>query len=210
MKNRARYAAFLSYSWQARPELSTLLHTRLQRTARPWWKIRARRTFLDRSTIPAFTRTMLRLRSRPDPSIEKILFGALSSAERFILMASRESAKSKWVNFEVETWLKIRDVCDLFIVLIDGQIESCSDRAEIDWSKTNSLPICLRGVLNSIPLYVDLREDFRDSLENTNNSTLHKAVVNLTAAIEGISRDEVEARIIRQRWRRSQKVWQRE
>jgi hypothetical protein len=152
---------------------------------RPWWKVWARRVFIDRSTIPLFTRMMCRLRSLPDQSIEKILSHALSLTASFVLIASPEAAQSKWVNFEVETWLKMHKLDHFVIVLIGGEILSCSNN-KIDWQKTNALPLCLRDALNEMPLWVDLRDDFPDDLQRMNHPTIRRAVVLLTAAIENI------------------------
>jgi hypothetical protein len=154
--------------------------------------------FFDRSNIPFFTRILLKLRSRQD-QVEVILSHALCSSEQFILIASREAANSHWVNFEVETWLKLRPQHLPFIVLIDGKIVSCDDDSDkIDWSKTDALPVCLRGALYSMPLFVDLRGDFHDYFRSPNE--MRRATAMLVAAIERMPFSVIEDIDRHRRW----------
>src|SRR5437868_4955168 len=90
------YKAFISYSHAADGKLAPALQTGLHRIAKPFYRLRALRVFRDETNLqvtPAFW-----------PMIQK----SLSESENFILMASSEAAKSKWVQAEIDEWLKLK------------------------------------------------------------------------------------------------------
>ena len=188
------YRAFISYSWGARPHLVSLLHQRLQGVARPRLRFRARRVFLDRASLPLITRLAMRLMPLSESAIREMLERAVRGAEWFILIASPEAAKSKWVEYEVSAWLRLGQTDRLLIVLVDGQIVWSTGAMDFDRVQTTSLPRCLGGVLSSEPLYLDLRNELPQGAERSSEGQLRRAAVILAAAIEDRPVDELEMR----------------
>ena len=117
-----RYRAFISYSHAADGRLAPALQSGLHRFARPWYKLRALVVFRDNSDLSAI------------PGLWSGIEQALKESEYFVLLASREAARSKWVRREVEFWLQNRSHETLILVLTDG--EFALERAEtgdFDW-----------------------------------------------------------------------------
>jgi hypothetical protein len=87
------YKALFPYSHAADNQLAPMLQSALQRFAKPFYKLRAIDIVRDK--------TSLHLTNELWPEIQK----AIRQSEFFILMASPESAKSPWVQKEVDEWL---------------------------------------------------------------------------------------------------------
>jgi hypothetical protein len=124
------YKAFISYSHAADGELAPALQSGLHRIAKPFYRLRAVRTFRDE--------TSLHLTPELWPTIKK----AIGESEHFILMASPSAAESQWVQNEVSERLRLRDgALDKFhIVLTEGDIVWDKRAKDFDWEKTTALP----------------------------------------------------------------------
>ena len=57
-----------------------------------------------------------------NPALWKAIEAALAQSDYFLLMASPESARSPWVNREVQWWLDHRSVDRLLIVVTGGEL----------------------------------------------------------------------------------------
>jgi len=141
------YKAFISYSHAADNRLAPMLQSALQRFAKPFYKLRAINIFRDK--------TSLHLTPELWPEIQK----AIRSSEFFILMASPDSAKSHWVEKEVEEWLTLKNGSPdkILLLLTDGSVEWNDNANDFDWDRTDALPSTLRGVFKTEPLFCDLR-----------------------------------------------------
>ena len=82
----ADYAAFLSYSQYDRP-VCERVHRGLESLSRPFFRLRARRVFRDTDYLSAAA------------SLERVIRTALSKSNYFVLLASRNAARSFWVDF---------------------------------------------------------------------------------------------------------------
>ena len=151
-----RYGAFISYSHAASAEVARGLQKWLQSYAKPWWRWRAVNVFRDETDLTAA------------PALWSRIANALDGSSHFILLASPEAAKSKWIKREIRYWLGDRNagtldgpdldapmpdpkperVATLLIALTAGEIswdEKAGNAGDFDWSKTNALPRAYPG-----------------------------------------------------------------
>ena len=140
-----KYKAFISYSHAADGLLAPAIQSALHQLARPWYKPRAIRVFRDETDLSA------------SPNLWEGVLKALSRSEYFLLMASPEATKSKWVRREVDFWLTNRDPKKLLISLTDGEIVWDDNHRDFDWEKTTALPGLMKGKFKAEPLYADFR-----------------------------------------------------
>lgn len=174
-----RYKAFISYSTAADGRLAPALQTGLQQFAKPWYRLRAMRVFRDK--------TGLTLTPKLWGSIES----ALREAEYFILLASPAAAASKWVQQEVDWWLKYRSVSHLLIIWTDGNIAWDDTGGDFDWKQTDALPPALADDFSSEPLHLDLRWAKNVSDLSLRRPRFAEAVARIAATLKGRSLDEI-------------------
>ena len=105
-----KYQAFVSYSHDSDERLAASLQSSLSRFAKPWYRLRTMRIFRDKTSLSA------------NPALWHSIEQALSESEYFLLLACPASAKSRWVQQEIQWWLQNRSVEKLLIVLTDGVI----------------------------------------------------------------------------------------
>lgn len=139
---RFRYAAFISYSRAGDGRLAPALQASLHSFAKPWYRIRALRTFRDDASLTV------------NPSLWASIANALDVAEFFILLASPESSSSTYVNKELDHWLASNPASKVLIAVTGG---TDWDRPAFDWKDSEALPPALRGKLVDEPRYTDLR-----------------------------------------------------
>ena len=65
--------------------------------------------------------------------------GALEESDYLLLLASPQAAASKWVNQEVEWFLRNRTADRVLIVITGGQVAWGADTGEFDWTHTTAL-----------------------------------------------------------------------
>lgn len=99
----ASYDAFISYSHAADGELAPALQAGLQSLGKPWYRRRALRVFRDKTSLSATPELW--------PTIERVLAGS----RYFVLLASPEAARSRWVDQEVDWWRTHRSAATVFI-----------------------------------------------------------------------------------------------
>src|SRR5438270_288964 len=105
--SRPQFKAFLSYSHAADGNLAPAIQAALHRFGRPWYRIRTMWIFRDKTGLSA------------TPSLWGSIEAALADSEYFLLMASPEAATSKWVQQEVDWWLKKRSTKTILVILTD-------------------------------------------------------------------------------------------
>jgi TIR domain len=127
------YDGFISYSHQHDAALGPALQTRLERFAKPWYKMRALRIFLDTADLSANPALW--------PSIEE----GLGSSRWFILLASADAAQSKWVNREAQWWINHGPRDRLLVVGTSPGMDW--DEKKRDWAADAPVPSALRGAL---------------------------------------------------------------
>ncbi|WP_156213385.1 hypothetical protein [Lentzea aerocolonigenes] len=95
------YDAFISYSRALDGTLAPALQRGVQRFAKPWYRLRSSRVFLDDGSLP----------------IEE----TLGRSRWLILLASPEAAASERVSRELEWWLEHRSARQILVVLTSGE-----------------------------------------------------------------------------------------
>ena len=139
-----KYKAFISYSHDSDERLAASLQSSLSRFAKPWYRLRTMRIFRDTTSLSV------------SPALWHSIEQALSESEYFLLLGAPSSAKSSWVQQEVQWWLHNRSAEKLLIVLTDGAI-FWDDRPETSIGEKRPLSSCLKGAFPAEPLYADFR-----------------------------------------------------
>ena len=169
----ADYDAFISYSHQDDGDLAAALQSRMQRFAKPWYRMRALRVFRDTASLSANLGLWA--------SIEK----DLAASRWLVLLASPGAARSEWVNREVGWWLAHRPQERLLIVATSPGL--VWDNGRRDWAKNAPVPPALRGVLTAQPLWADLASLPRESRQRPPD----EVVAAVAAPIRGKPKDEL-------------------
>ena len=180
------YNAFISYSHAADGRLAPALQSALQQFAKPWYKLRALRVFRDQTNLSA------------NPGLWTTIEQALGDSQYFILLASPQAARSKWVHREVAYWLTNRSANQLFIVLTDGDVVWNDSGGDFDWAKTTALPENLAKAYHEEPLYLDLRSAKTTVDLSLRNPDFLNKVAELAAPIHGESLDGIVGEDVRQ------------
>jgi hypothetical protein len=131
-----KYNGFISYSHAADDRLAPARQSGLHRFAKPWYRLRAMRVFRDKTGLAV------------TPELWGSIQKALADADYFILLASPQAAQSKWVEQEVDWWLRNRSASHLLIVWTDGELTWDRTAGDFDWIKTTALPRRLEKVFH--------------------------------------------------------------
>jgi WD40 repeat protein len=174
-----RFRAFISYSHAADDRLAPALQSGLQQLAKPWYRLRAMRVFRDKTGL-AVTPELW-------GSIEK----ALADSDYFILLASPPAAESKWVEQEVDWWLRNHTAAHLLIVLTDGELAWDAGAGDFDWNKTTALPRRLEKAFTEEPKYLDLRSVKSSRQLSLREPRFLEAIAGLSATLQARSLDEL-------------------
>jgi WD40 repeat protein len=180
-----KYHGFLSYSHAADGKLAPALQRALHNLARPWYSFRLIHVFRDQTSLSA------------NPALWGSIQAALASSEYFLLMASPEAARSKWVQQEVRWWLTNRSISKLFIILTDGDAQWNDSANDFDWSCTSALPDDLRGKFKQEPLYVNLRWAKGQEQLSLRHSQFRSATLDIAAPLLGKPKDELDGEDVR-------------
>lgn len=175
-----RYDGFISYKHGRRERLAHCLEHQLGRFAKPLFRVRALKLFLDQGELHA----ALDLRER--------LEQALADSNQLVVLACPEWASSGWCQMELDWWLEHRGTDGLLIVLVEGDITW--GRGDFDWSRTTALPRSLEGCFSGEPLWMDARGPFAMNMDDVRFRDL---VVRLSAALHGKTVDELDGQALR-------------
>ena len=179
------FDGFISYSHAADGRLAPSLQRGLESIARPWYRLRALRLFRDETNLSA------------NPNLWSSIEDSLAKSRQFILLASVESANSRWVAKEIEWWLVHRSATTLLIVLTDGEIVWDDTSGTFDPLKSTAIPPALYSAFSGEPFYVDLRW-VRNPIDLSQDSArLRSALLDIAATLRGISKDEVDGEAVR-------------
>lgn len=183
--NDERYQAFLSYSHESDAPLAAALHSSLGQLAKPWYRLRSVRIFLDKTSLSA------------NPALWQSIENALGQSEHFLLLASPASAASRWVHQEVQWWLHNRSVETLILCLTAGEIIWDEGAGDFDWQKTTALPPSLKGAFPAEPLYADFRAARAASACADSDPAFRGALLDVAAPLMGRSKDDLDGEDIR-------------
>ena len=181
-----RYRAFISYSHAADGRLAPALQSGLHRFARPWYKLRALAVFRDNTDLSA------------SPGLWSGIKQALEQSEYFLLMASPEAARSKWVRREVKFWREKRSHETIILVLTDGEMLWDEHVGDFDWASTISLPQVLAGLFPEEPYVPDLRWARAREDVSLANPRFRDLVATLAAKLHGRPKNELIGEDVRE------------
>lgn len=183
---RSSYAAFLSYSHAADGQLAAFLQAALQRFAKPWYRRRAIRVFRDSTGLEL------------TPDLWGAIRVALESSAFLVLLASERAAQSRWIDLEVETWLRVSSPDRILIAWTDGELAWDTVAGDFDWQLSTCLPSRLRGVFHAEPLCLDLRWAHESADLSLRRPECVDAVARISAALRHVPLDDLLGEDVRQ------------
>ena len=139
------------------------------------------------------------------PGLWTAIESALREAEFFLYMASPAAAQSRWVQKEVDWWLKNRSWQSFLILLTDGNIAWDEAEQDLDWILTTALPRRLSKVFAEEPLYTDLRWARSVDQLSSRHSQFRAAILDLAATLLNRPKDELDGDDVRQ-YRRTRRI----
>jgi WD40 repeat protein len=172
------YDAFISYSHVGGGELARRLQERIEKFAKPWYRTRSSRVFLDANSLTA------------DPKLWHSIETALGDADWFVLVTSPEAAGSLWVNREIEWWLTNRSAERVILVVASGELRWDEAAGDFD-RRSSALPTALRGAFEEEPHWVDATHLSVDA--DPANHELEGIVADIAAPIRGIPKERLVA-----------------
>ncbi len=178
------FNGFISYSHAADGRLAPAVQHGLHRLAKPWHRRRALWIFRDQTGLSV------------TPGLWSSIQTALDGSEYFVLLASPEAARSKWVNREIEHWVATKSPDRILPVVTDGDWRW--DPALRDFAEdSTAVPAALRGVFAEEPLFLDLRWARDDRHLSLQHSRFRDAIAQLAAPMHGVSKDDLEGEDVR-------------
>lgn len=183
------YKAFISYSHAEDDKLAELIQSALHKFAKPWYRRRALRVFRDKTSLAA------------NPGLWPTLEANLADSEWLLLMASRKSAGSVWVQKEIQWWLTERSPAKLLVLLTEGELSWDDTKQDFDWEHTTALSPVLSGRFADEPLYVDLRWTKNVDQLSLAHALFRAAVLDIAAPLHGIPKDELDGEDVREQRR---------
>ncbi|MEN8260419.1 MAG: TIR domain-containing protein, partial [Pseudomonadota bacterium] len=175
-----KYNAFISYARAADDHLAPAVRSALHQFARPWYKLRALRVFLDKAGLPV------------SPGLSNAIEKALNESKWLLLMASPDAAESEWVRHEIDWWLKHRPCSHLLILLTAGDIVWDPVRNDFDWEHTTALPKTLSGRFADEPLYADLRKLKKTKHLSLRSLAFRDSIASIAATLHDRPKDELD------------------
>ena len=106
--SRKSYDAFISYAHDADAVFAPVVQRGLQRLAKPWNRRRAMEVFRDETSLAV------------SPGLWPSIRAALDASHAFVLLASPEAARSRWVGEEITHWVSSKGTDHLLVVVTDG------------------------------------------------------------------------------------------
>jgi WD40 repeat protein len=190
-----RYKAFLSYSHESDAPLAAALQSSLSRFVKPWYQIRTMRVFLDKTSLAA------------NPALWPTIEQALAQSEYFLLLASTMSAKSHWVQQEIQWWLQNRTAEKLVICLTDGVILWDNQTGDFDWNETSAISPNLKGAFSAEPLYADFSAAKTANKYSSSDPVYRDALLDVASPLMGQAKDDLDGEDIRTHRNAEHIVW---
>jgi WD40 repeat protein len=187
------YKAFISYSHAADGKFAPAIQSALHRFAKPFYRVRALQVFRDKADLSA------------NPALWPVIQKALGESEYFLLLASPDSARSLWVNREIDYWLEIHQgsVDKLLILWTDGELVWDSKARDFAWERTTALPRelswtdgassrrTLEGKFKEEPFYLDERWAKAATDLSLRNPQFLDEIATLAATLHGKPKSEM-------------------
>ena len=175
-----RFDAFLSYSHASDNDLAPALREGLQRIAKPWFRRRAARVFLDTATMST------------DPALWTAITRSIDASKTFVLLMSPQSASSTWVNREIEYWIGLHGVDRLLPILTSGELRWDASAQQFADGPDSAAPPALRHAFSEEPRFLDLRWAHATPARATiGDPQFRDAVAELAAPMRGVEKDDL-------------------
>ncbi len=181
----AGFDAFVSYGHADDGGLARQLQSGVERFAKPWYRARALRLFLDSNNLSA------------NPGLWSSIETALACSSWFVLVTSPGAAGSKWVEREIRWWLQHRSPERLLIVVASGSLNWDAELGDFDPRSSTALPPALLGAFNEEPRWVVVPGRVSADPEPT-ELDLREAVIDVATAIRGVSKEELASTAARE------------
>jgi WD40 repeat protein len=185
----ARFDAFISYSRAASSTLAAELRNGIERFAKPWYRLRSSRVFLDDASMSANTGLW--------STIER----GLTESDWFILLCSPRSAASQYVTNEIAWWLEHKSSDRILLVLDEGEMLWDAKAGDFDWPRASAVNRALSKAFAEEPRWVDLSWFEQDGSLRSADPRFTERVADLASAVRGIERDELVGENVRERRR---------
>lgn len=184
-----QYKAFISYSHTSDDDFVDALHDAMERLAKPWNKRRARRIALDKTAMAAGS------------SLTETIEEKLADSQWLVLLASPESAQSKWCDEEIDYWFAHKSMDNVVVALTGGEIEVDPVSQRIEWENSSALSGRFRAAVgdDAVPLYEDLRP-FKADVDHASlrNAHFRDEVAKIVGRIEDVDPGELASEDKRQ------------
>lgn len=189
-----KYDAFISYSHSDDTRIAKALQDNLHRLAKRWDSLSAIRVFRDVTHLPI-------------TSLQPALVSALAESNFLILLASPQSATSKWVRDEITCFLESHPPERVLIVLIGGDLVWDESLGRFAEGPTSALPNLDAFALAKEPLFLDLRWVAAESNLSLTNPRFLDAIATLAATLQDVPKETLVGDLIEEhrRLRRNQR-----
>lgn len=158
-----KYHAFISYSHDDRAYASVIQKS-IERLGVPFYRRWQSDVsiFRDERKIPL------------SGSLTEEILEGLRNSKYLIVLASRNSANSRWVKEEILKWLELNRDKDGFIknfnfILIDDVVEWDHASMDFDKIKTTALPKFENKIFNALPIWANLQNYCKNGVVDTNS-----------------------------------------
>jgi hypothetical protein len=190
-----KYDAFISYSNEKDNRIAKALQDNLHRIAKRWDSLSAIRVFRDATHLPL-------------KSLQPALISALADSTFLILLASPQSAASKWVREELAHFLETHPPECVLIVLLEGDLVWDDSLHRFAPGSTSALPTVDAFTLAEEPLFLDLRWAVGESDLSLSNPRILEAVATLAATLQEVPKETLVGDLVEEhrRLRRNQRV----
>lgn len=175
-----KYSAFISYRHSSHSRKhAERLEAAIKRYAKPAWA-RPRAIFRDEHVL------------LPGENLPAGIRAGLEESEFLIYLASKEAAKSEWIQDELRIWCSELGRADKLIVvhIADSiSIERANNR--IIWDKTDAIPRSLEPHIGFIPLWCDLTSMNTNEQLDLGNPDYKREVNAIVARLRGVTPGEM-------------------
>jgi WD40 repeat protein len=175
------FDAFVSYGHADDEGVARQLQAEVERFAKPWYRARGLRLFLDSNNLSA------------NPSLWSSIEAALADSTWFVLVASPAAAGSDWVDREIRWWLEHRSAERLLIVVASGSLSWDRRASAFDPGASTAL----LGAFDDEPRWVAIPERASAAADPT-EFDLREAIVDVATAIRGVSKEELASTAARE------------
>lgn len=168
------YDVFISYSSSTDSQLAKSLQEGLEKLGKPMFKPKVMSVFLDNNDLHA------------SPNLWSSIQVALQKARYLIILASPESAGSRWVEKEIMYWNEQHGADNILIGLTAGNITWDYKNKNI---QSSSLSRYTKNIFDTEPLWVDLRSFNKESIYGLDDVEFKKAVSEFSSAILDVRKE---------------------